>query len=164
MQDTGRRVDASALAVGLVMIFIGLALTVDRLDIVEFDDYWRYFPLILIAFGLARLLSPRQGRGRGGGLWLLMIGIWLQINMLEAFGFHWGNSWPLLLVAVGLSMAVGAVFPGFREPHRDYRTLVHVDVGEHGSRRDVGEHDSGRDVGKHDAGRDNSEGEGKNEG
>lgn len=86
---------------GIALIAIGGVLLLDRFDLIDIGDFWRLWPLILMYFGVMQLVAPRHGER---SVWLLLIGIWLLVSSVEAFGFHFGNSWPLLIMFVGLGM------------------------------------------------------------
>lgn len=118
-----RRPQIGRLLWGLVLIAIGGALLLDRFALADTEDWWRYWPLIVIALGVAKLIDARSLRGRGSGLWLIGLGGWMLVSSLGLFGFGWHNSWPLLLILVGLSVILRAVVEGGRprptdeEPH-----------------------------------------------
>lgn len=105
------------IAVG-ILVLLG-SLTFDT--IFSLIDFW---PLILVAIGLARLTEP--GRWWSGAR-LVAIGAWLQLITLGLFGLDWDNGWPMLLVFVGLGM-VGAALAG-EDRDRCRRALG----GHHGS-------------------------------
>jgi hypothetical protein len=48
-----------------------------------------------------RLVFAATTRARQGGVWLIVIGLWVWANFAGAFGLEWSNSWPLILVAAG---------------------------------------------------------------
>ena len=54
---------------GLLIVAFGIILTLDNLDYLEAGDILRYWPLLLVAFGLARMVSTNctSGRLSGGG-------------------------------------------------------------------------------------------------
>jgi len=111
MIEEVERLDAGKLIWGIVLIAIGALLALERLGVVEIDALWRYWPMIMICLGLAQMIRPKRSADRGAGVWLLLIGLWLQANMISLFGLTFSNSWPLLLVAVGLSMVLGSLIP-----------------------------------------------------
>ena len=67
---------------------------------------WNLWPLLLIGFGLARFVQPRQDGTREGG-WFMFIGAWLLLNEMHVLRFR--ESWPLFLVAIGVQTMWKAV-------------------------------------------------------
>lgn len=92
------------LLLGLGIIALGFLFTLDKLDIVEVRDYWSWWPVILIAIGVARIVEPSPRSGRTGGVVLLVIGGWLLASNLELVEWRLWDFWPLLLVVIGGSM------------------------------------------------------------
>jgi hypothetical protein len=99
--------------VGVILITLGAIFFADRLGW-EFAWGWhpsiaRLWPVILIAIGLSRMVSTeaqctRRGRSRpfGGGGWILVMGILFLLDQNRWLSFS--KSWPLMIVAGGLSM------------------------------------------------------------
>jgi Domain of unknown function (DUF5668) len=105
MSATVRRSSNQAV-VGVVMIVIGVLFMLDNFDILRVGAVWQFWPVILIAMGIGKTLDRRPSR-RHSGAWLVMVGTWLQLNVLGIL--DWGESWPLLIVAVGISMVLRAI-------------------------------------------------------
>jgi hypothetical protein len=106
MNETDNRPDRRAvtggkLVFGLVLLGLGLFFLLDRFAVIDIDVPWGWWPLVLVALGVGKLLDGRDGRDRQGGVWLIVIGVWLILNFEGYFGLDWDNSWPLLLVAAG---------------------------------------------------------------
>ena len=104
---------------GLVLIAIGTAFLLERFDLVSMRQIWRLWPMIIIWFGLMNLVYPQGGRR---SIFLLLIGVWLQISVLELWGLDFGDSWPLLIIFVGASFMFDAVrppVPGARRRRRE---------------------------------------------
>lgn len=95
-----RRNSAGRLVAGLILIALGLAFTLDNLGLmeVELNNVWRFWPLILIVIGVAKLLRLEE---RAAGLWMVGIGVWFQVVNLEVWGMDWDSSWPVLLILIG---------------------------------------------------------------
>jgi Domain of unknown function (DUF5668) len=70
---------------------------------------WSYWPMLLIGLGAIQLILPGPSNERLGGYWLIVVGIWGTINMFEIYGLHWGNSWPIFIIAAGLRVALGGI-------------------------------------------------------
>ena len=96
---------------GATLIAIGVVIFLERYGVVDLSQYWRFWPLLLVFFGLFQLVAPRCTADRGSGVWLLLIGVWLQISLLGLFGLTWGSSWPLLLIFIGVAVFLSGLFP-----------------------------------------------------
>jgi hypothetical protein len=99
---------------GVILIAIGAIFFADRLGW-EWAWGWhptfaRLWPVILIAIGISRIMSgdgscSRPGlpsRRFGGGGWILVVGILMLLDQNRWLPL--GKSWPLFIVAGGLSM------------------------------------------------------------
>lgn len=103
MNDTVRKIDASTVVTGLVLIIVGAVLLVaDFQDVIR--DWW---PMILVVIGAPRLFRRDT---LWSGLWLIAIGAWFQAVRLHLFDLTFRNSWPLLLIVFGAGIALRAVF------------------------------------------------------
>ena len=95
---------------GIVLILLGFAVLADQADWVHWSFWLNFWPFIVLAFGLARLVAPGYHHGhrrpRRSALFLLTIGIWGAVSEYRLFGLHFGTSWPLLVVAAGLNMVL----------------------------------------------------------
>jgi hypothetical protein len=100
--------------VGLILTFIGLAMLADRMGLSGIHLTGKWWPFVLIAFGLARLLAPSaprkgQRRSRWTGIWLVYLGLWFFVNEFRVLGFWYNTSWPLLIVGAGIGMIWRAI-------------------------------------------------------
>ncbi len=112
---TGRRRDLGGLIPGLILIAVGLAFLLERFDVISIGYIWRLWPLVLIIIGFTHLLRPEGGRR---SIFLLLLGVWLQINVLELWGLDFGDSWPLLIMFIGASFVFDALVSG--NPRRQW--------------------------------------------
>jgi hypothetical protein len=96
MQNTWPR-----LLVGGTMIFVGVFLILVNIGLMDADVLWRYWPVILIVIGLAKMFQEPGSCGRRDGYWFVVLGLWFQLSVLNVFGWGFGDSWPLLVVAWG---------------------------------------------------------------
>jgi len=99
-----------------MLIITGAAFVLERFGALSFlgsgetGEVWRWLPLFVVYLGARDLRDPAAGH-RPTILWLL-IGIWLQISALQVFGFDFLNSWPLLVVFVGLGLIIDSIIQG----------------------------------------------------
>jgi hypothetical protein len=97
---------ARHVAFGAVLIVIGLLAVLNGRDIGYAFTMW---PLILVGFGLARVVAGCCARDRRSGAWLLVFGGWFALNRFTVLGYH--DTWPLLVVAIGAMIAWDAIAP-----------------------------------------------------
>ena len=107
--------NAGGVGAGLIVLALGVLMLLDRSG---YGDYhlMRYFPgIALIALGLSSLTNTwccARGRRRPfGGLWLVMIGVWLVVSEAELFGLSYHTTWPLLIIGVGILIVASALLP-----------------------------------------------------
>ncbi len=72
----------------------------------------RLLTLFVIYFGVRDLVAPADGRAPG--ILVLVIGIWAALSAYGIFGFDLLNSWPLLVVLIGLAIAVQSLIGAVR--------------------------------------------------
>jgi predicted membrane protein len=90
------------LVLGFFIIVIGILFTLDNLDVLEAEEYFRLWPAAIIAVGLTMLIQSK--RTRAPGIMVSLVGtLWLLIN-LSVIRFSIRDYWPLILVAIGASM------------------------------------------------------------
>lgn len=94
------------LILGLIILFVGVAFTLDSLGIADAEYYLRYWPVGLMAVGAAKLWQSREGHGGAfGGVLLLVIGGWLLLSELHLVRLDfWDLLWPMVLLLIGGSL------------------------------------------------------------
>jgi predicted membrane protein len=104
MTDDGIRHNGPRLFLGLIVIAIGVLFTLDKLGYVNAGEFWAYWPVILIAIGLGRAVQPCGTHGRGFGIFLIVLGVWLLLSNLDVISYRIWDFWPILLVLLGIMM------------------------------------------------------------
>jgi hypothetical protein len=92
---------------GLLLLAAGTILLLSRLHVIDIS--WttrRFWPLIVIIVGLSHLFHRKT---IWSGLWIIGVGVWLQMVTLHIYGFTYQSSWPLLLVILGGGMIVRTI-------------------------------------------------------
>ena len=92
------------IVLGLLIVVVGVIFTLDNLDIIYAHDYLRYWPALVVIYGISKMIQPRGRPGRFFGLIVTFVGAALLIDRLDFFYFRLWDFWPLIIVAVGLSM------------------------------------------------------------
>lgn len=107
-KEPNAEVRVPQLLFGLILLGLGVALLLSRLDIVEVS-FWQllgtWWPLLIVAAGVGALATVP--RAWPGPVALITIGVLLQLSRLDFFDFSLGSLvWPLVLIAVGLTLLV----------------------------------------------------------
>lgn len=90
------------MVVGIGIVAMGLLLTAGNLGWIEAYELWRYWPLIVIAGGVAKFLAASTAAGRVTGAVFVIVGaLWLGDNF-QVLRFRIWDWWPLFFVFVGL--------------------------------------------------------------
>jgi hypothetical protein len=89
---------------GVIVIGIGILFLLDNFHVVYVRDWWRYWPVALIAVGLVKLVDSQYGSGRVVGGILLGVGAILLGNNLGLIDATIDQLWPLILIGIGLVM------------------------------------------------------------
>jgi Domain of unknown function (DUF5668) len=91
---------------GFIIAALGLGLLLNRMGVLPFDPFQRFWPLILIVFGVLHLLTQS---GRFFGLLLIGAGAVLQLTKLGIIHLGVADLWPLAIIAVGLLVMWGSL-------------------------------------------------------
>lgn len=115
---------------GVVVVAIGCLLLLDNLGIFRFRDIWQYWPVLLIVWGLSHVIDSRTPSGWIWGGMIALIGALFLLDNLDIFVFNFAVVWPVLLIAFGVSVLVGAY----------ERNRYNISGGTHASAPVVGAH------------------------
>ena len=103
------------LFVGLIVILVGVLMTLDNLQLLDAERYFRFWPAGLIALGLIKVWNSREGFGGSfGGFMFVVIGTWLLLEQTALVRLSFWDMWPALLVFFGLFL----VWQGLSGPRR----------------------------------------------
>ena len=95
--------------VGLFVILMGVLFLLSNLGFVYIDQLWRYWPAVMIVWGLSRLINSRYGHGRlWGGMIAAAGGLLLAASLGYIHGPVWNYIWPLFIIWAGFNMLFGA--------------------------------------------------------
>jgi cell wall-active antibiotic response 4TMS protein YvqF len=101
--------------IGAFLVLIGLLLALDQLGWVEANHLMRFWPILVVLYGLTVL--QRGGRGVIYGTIVVLIGGWLLLNTLHWLILEpWQFIWPLILVVVGARVLMRSAEPRWQSP------------------------------------------------
>lgn len=102
-----RRSEAGAaerMVPAIVLIGIGALFLLNNLHIIYAREVLRYWPAIIIAVGVVKLVDSSDGSGRAGGAVLVGVGAIFMARSLGYLSVSIGELWPLILIGLGLMM------------------------------------------------------------
>ena len=105
MKDvTPRQRHRSPLVMGVVLILAGVLLLMLNLGYGIPPGLWDYWPLAFIVLGLVGIAAPSRHLSRSGGIWMLAVGLYCEISVLQLFDLGWSSAWPIFIIGAGLSV------------------------------------------------------------
>jgi len=106
--------------VGVIILLLGLILLLDQLGFGEARKIFLFWPLILIYFGVNKLVASHDMVGRFWGGFLALLGISFQLEELGLSRISFGTIWPVFLICVGVLLVLrhyeSRGMPGYYPP------------------------------------------------
>jgi hypothetical protein len=93
----------------VVIIGIGSLLLLSNLHIVYVENWWRYWPVLVIAAGIAKILEANYQSGRTMGALVAGVGALLLLNNMEIIELTWNAFWPAVMIGIGVVMLVNRI-------------------------------------------------------
>lgn len=98
---------------GIGILALGLLWTLDNLNVIESESITQWWPILLIAAGVVRLLD--HTRGKIASVVMIVIGGFLLLDNLDLVDFDLDDLFPLIIAAVGAKL----VWEAFDRTRRD---------------------------------------------
>lgn len=102
------------LIAGTFFTALGLLITLDNFDLVNASHLLRYWPLVLVAAGLAKVADA--GSSRVIAVILLVLGAALLADNVGLIRFELFDLWPLILIGVGAMFVARSMGKGPAAP------------------------------------------------
>lgn len=91
--------------IGTAILLVGVLFLLENFGLVHVRDIWAYWPVIMIAWGIAGVTGAGHSSGRVWGGVIAMVGALLLLSNLHIISANvWRIVWPLLLIFAGLRM------------------------------------------------------------
>jgi predicted membrane protein len=104
---------------GVAIVLLGFALTLDRLGIAEANHLLRFWPVPVILIGVLMVVQARDGRERTRGLVFAGVGTWFFLYSEGLVTVRiWELIWPVILMLVGFSLLFRTGGPRLRRQRR----------------------------------------------
>ncbi len=89
---------------GLLLVSFGAIVLLDQTDLIDAHSLWHYAPLVLVAFGINKMIGYPTAKHFTNGLWEVFMGLWVFAVLEKMFGLTWGNSWPFAIIVCGVTI------------------------------------------------------------
>jgi predicted membrane protein len=98
---------------GIVLLVVGIVFLLTNLGVIYPEDVHTYWPVILVAFGVAHAILARDaGRRLFGGIVAVSGMVLLAHNLGYIHGDIWQLLWPVFLIFLGVSFLLRAIKGG----------------------------------------------------
>lgn len=94
------------LVLGLIVITLGTLWTLDNLDLIHSGPILRWWPVVLLGLGIAKLFGIGTGRNPAAGTMFLLVGILFLAGRIGIDGLDFSLLWPMLLVVIGVNLVI----------------------------------------------------------
>jgi hypothetical protein len=100
-----------SLVAGTILLAVGFIFLLNNFDFIYLGPVTHFWPLIIIAIGITKFFTADHPAEYRKGAWWVMMGFWFLISTLHLFGFSFHNSWPILLIVLGINSLWRALDP-----------------------------------------------------
>ena len=109
MRNRPPRNSPSQVLLGVIVIALGFLFLLDNLGWVDVRYTLHFWPIILIGFGIVKIMQSRSGSGYVAGGALILVGALLTLKRMGLIYLSGKALWPLLLIGLGLFVVFRSV-------------------------------------------------------
>ena len=91
---------------GVVLVGVGVTVLLDQMELIDVQGVWHYWPLLMVVFGINKMVGYPTAKHFSSGLWMVFVGLWMFAVFEHLFGLTFRNSWPFFIIACGVSMII----------------------------------------------------------
>ncbi|OBV38654.1 LiaI-LiaF-like domain-containing protein [Janthinobacterium psychrotolerans] len=110
----------SQIILGVLVIGLGLVFLLDNLGLISVRYTFRFWPTLLIIFGLLKISQSRTRSGYVLGGVMVLLGVTWTFRAMGLFYISWNMLWPLVIIGIGIAV-VSKSLPGGRQRQRHRR-------------------------------------------
>lgn len=117
MKNKPQMQSASQIVVGVLVIGLGLLFLLDNLGFISVRYTFRFWPTILVIFGLLKISQSHTRSGYVLGGIMVLLGVSWTLKAMGLVYVNWSMLWPLVIIAVGVAV-VSKSLPGGQQRQR----------------------------------------------
>ena len=103
--------------IGIAILGFGAALLFANLGVFSMRDITRFWPMLLVAAGIMRLVRAQFPSAKGFAIFLIVLGGILLAGNFGAVKLSWNLFWPAILIVIGLQHLLSNFDPPKQESH-----------------------------------------------
>jgi hypothetical protein len=104
---------------GIVLIVAGCIFLGDRLDFIEIDAAWHFWPVLIGVFGLVDIACAQKLSHVVKGGFRIALALWLYACLEQLWGWTFRETWPVILIAYGISIALRGLIGASRKSREE---------------------------------------------
>ena len=89
---------------GFLFVTLGIVFLLGNMGYVDVAQVLRFWPLILIGFGVVRLVEARDDYAQSGGMFWIVVGLLFLLGSFGIIRMAIRDLWPVLLIGIGVLM------------------------------------------------------------
>ena len=125
---------------GFLFVVLGVVFLLGNMGYLDVEQVLRFWPLILIGFGVVRLVEARDDYAQSGGMFWIVVGLLFLLGSFGIIRMAIRDLWPVLLIGIGVLMGLylfglvmiilnlAAFGPGLVFPEKADGRLVDADL------------------------------------
>lgn len=94
----------TAAVFGVILVGLGGIFILQNLGAIDAGDIGSWWPVILIGFGIASVIAPRDAGDSGGGAVLTALGTFFLLRKLDVIDWRFRDVWPAFLLLAGVAL------------------------------------------------------------
>jgi predicted membrane protein len=88
---------------GIMIIAVGVIFILENLEIIYAGNILRFWPAILVVFGVSKIAQARNMSGQIFGWILAAAGTLMLLDVMDLIQFRLWDWWPVVLIIIGLN-------------------------------------------------------------
>ncbi|NRR30595.1 hypothetical protein HSX11_10380 [Oxalobacteraceae bacterium] len=97
------------IVVGILVIGLGLLLLLDNLGLLDFRYSLHFWPLVLVFFGIIKVVQSRSTASVMVGGALILFGVLLTLRAVGLIYFSFRVLWPVLMILAGVAVVYRSI-------------------------------------------------------
>jgi hypothetical protein len=100
---------ATAAVFGVLLIGVGVLFLLQNFGYVDAGQVGDWWPLLLIGFGIASLIAPKDPGDSATGVAVAALGAFFLLRKFDVIHWRFQDIWPAFLVLAGISLIARAI-------------------------------------------------------